>query len=98
MVIYFCNPKKLSEEGPHKVVVCVNKMLMIKMTMTMLKMMMMNMLTMTLTLTTRWEQVTKQDLTEGHTHPVNQEPTTDYMPQVNNFFKVMLIMLICLRL
>ena len=66
--------------------VCVNKMLMIKMTMTMLKMMMMNMLTMTLTLTTRWEQVTKQDLTEGHTHPVNKEPTTDYMPQVINFF------------
>ena len=68
-------------------VVCVNKMLMIKMTMTMLKMMMMNMLTMQMTLTTRWEQVTKQDLTDGHTHPVNKEPTTDYMPQVINFFK-----------
>ena len=68
-------------------VVCVNKMLMIKMTMTMLKMMMMNMLTMKMTLTTRWEQVTKQDLTDGHTHPVNKEPTTDYMPQVINFFK-----------
>ena len=31
---------------------------------------------------TRWEQVTKQDLTDGHSHPVNKEPTTDYMPQV----------------
>ena len=30
----------------------------------------------------RWEQVTKQDLTDGHSHPVNKEPTTDYMPQV----------------
>ena len=39
----------------------------------MLKMMMM---------ITRWEQVTKQDLTDGHSHPVNKEPTTDYMPQV----------------
>ena len=68
-------------------VVCVNKMLMIKMTMTMLKMMMMNMLTMKMTLTTRWEQVTKQDLTDGHTHPVNKEPTTDFMPQVSNIFK-----------
>merc|ERR1719352_2235311 len=28
-----------------------------------------------------WEQVTKQDLTDGHSHPVNKEPTTDYMPQ-----------------
>ena len=41
--------------------------------MKMLKMMMM---------ITRWEQVTKQDLTDGHSHPVNKEPTTDYMPQV----------------
>ena len=41
---------------------------------------------MKMTLTTRWEQVTKQDLTDGHTHPVNKEPTTDYMPQVINFF------------
>lgn len=29
-----------------------------------------------------WEQVTTQDLTEGHTHPVNKEPTNDYMPQM----------------
>ena len=38
MVFYFCNPKKLSEEGPQKMVVCVNNMLMINTTMTMLKM------------------------------------------------------------
>ena len=63
------------------------KMTMMKMTMKMRMTMKMTMMVMMkLTMTTRWEQVTKQDLTDGHTHPVNKEPTTDYMPQVINFF------------
>ena len=43
---------------------------------------------------TRWEQVTRQDLTEGHTHPVNKEPTNDYMPQVMVILVMVLFLLI----
>ena len=43
---------------------------------------------------TRWEQVTRQDLTDGHTHPVNKEPTTDYMPQVMVILVMVLFLLI----
>ena len=42
----------------------------------------------------RWEQVTRQDLTDGHTHPVNKEPTTDYMPQVMVILVMVLFLLI----
>ena len=48
----------------------------------MITMEMMKMLKMMMMMITRWEQVTKEDLTDGHSHPVNKEPTTDYMPQV----------------
>ena len=52
---------------------------------TLKRMMMMTMMMATpvmMMMTTRWEQVTKQELTDGHSHPVNKEPTTDFMPQV----------------